>query len=230
MVLREKVAFVTGASSGIGAAVARALAREGVKLGLASRRGHDLGIEGAVAQACDVRDIAKLEAAVAATVKRFGGLDIVIANAGVGSSRPVLDTSLEEIEEMIDVNVEGFDLHRACVCSPFAAKRRRRHSDGCLRGGSARTSVGGRLRGVEVRASRLHTLAGSRVAEQGDSLLEYLSGGRRHRFWDGPGTENSRHAGAEIHDASRRRRGGCAVHADAPANVTHSGDRLPVDD
>src|SRR5260370_25397485 len=106
MVLREKVAFVTGASSGIGAAVARAVAKEGVKLGLGSRRGHDLGIEGAVAQACDVRDIAKLEAAVAATVKQFGGLDIVIANAGVGSYRPVLDTSSEEIEEMIDVNVK----------------------------------------------------------------------------------------------------------------------------
>jgi NADP-dependent 3-hydroxy acid dehydrogenase YdfG len=122
MVLREKVAFVTGASSGIGAAVARALAREGVKLGLASRRGHDLGIEGAVAQACDVRDIAKLEAVVATTVKQFGGLDIVIANAGVGSYRPVLDTSLEEIEEMIDVNVKGL-IYTVRACVPYLLQR-----------------------------------------------------------------------------------------------------------
>jgi short chain dehydrogenase len=201
-----------------------------VKLGLASRRGHDLGIEGAVAQACDVRDIAKLEAVVATTVKQFGGLDIVIANAGVGSYRPVLDTSLEEIEEMIDVNVKGL-IYTVRACVPYLLQRG---------GGDIVTvaSEAGR-RGLpseavyvasKIRASRLHTLSGSRVAEQGDSLLEYLSGGRCHRFWDGPWTENSRHAGAGIHDASRRRRRGCVVHTDASANVTHPGNRLPVDD
>jgi NADP-dependent 3-hydroxy acid dehydrogenase YdfG len=121
-VLQGKVAFVTGASSGIGAAVARALANAGVRLGLASRRGHDLGIEGAVAQACDVRDIAQLEAAVAATVKRFGGLDIVVANAGVGSYRPVLDTPLQEIEEMIDVNVKGL-IYTVRACVPHLLQR-----------------------------------------------------------------------------------------------------------
>jgi NADP-dependent 3-hydroxy acid dehydrogenase YdfG len=93
-----------------------------VKLGLASRRGHDLGIEGAVAQACDVRDIAKLEAVVATTVKQFGGLDIVIANGGVGSYRPVLDTSLEEIQEMIDVNVKGL-IYTVRACVPYLLQR-----------------------------------------------------------------------------------------------------------
>lgn len=117
-----KVAFITGASSGIGAAVAHALAKEGVKLGLASRRGHDLGIEGVVAQACDVRDGAQLEAAVAATVERFGGLDIVIANAGVGSYRPILDTPREEIEEMIDVNVKGL-IYTVRACLPHLLRR-----------------------------------------------------------------------------------------------------------
>ena len=120
--LRGKVAFITGASSGIGAAVAHALAKEEVKLGLASRRGHDLGIEGVVAQACDVRDVAQLKAAVAATVERFGGLDIVIANAGVGSYRPVLDTPHEEIEEMIDVNVKGL-IYTVRACIPYLLRR-----------------------------------------------------------------------------------------------------------
>jgi NADP-dependent 3-hydroxy acid dehydrogenase YdfG len=105
--LEGKVAFITGASSGIGAATARALAARGVGLGLASRHKSDLGLEGAAAFACDVRDPDQVKAAVDATVARFGRLDIVIANAGVGSYRPVVETSLEEIGEMVDINVKG---------------------------------------------------------------------------------------------------------------------------
>jgi NADP-dependent 3-hydroxy acid dehydrogenase YdfG len=105
--LEGKVAFVTGASSGIGAAVARALAEQGVKLGLASRHNNDLCLPDVVASACDVRDRAQVERAMAATVERFGRLDIVVANAGIGSYRPVAETSLEEIDEMIDINVKG---------------------------------------------------------------------------------------------------------------------------
>ena len=59
--LEGRVALVTGASRGIGAAVAHALDGAGVRLGLASRSGDDLGIAGAVAQPCDVRDAASLE-------------------------------------------------------------------------------------------------------------------------------------------------------------------------
>jgi NADP-dependent 3-hydroxy acid dehydrogenase YdfG len=105
--LDGKVALVTGASKGIGAAVARALHREGVKVGLASRSGDDLGLDGAVAQPCDVRDPAQLEAITEATVGRFGGLDILVANAGVGSYHPFLETPHEHVEEMIDVNLKG---------------------------------------------------------------------------------------------------------------------------
>jgi NADP-dependent 3-hydroxy acid dehydrogenase YdfG len=105
--LEGKVAFITGASSGIGAAVARALAGLGVKLGLASRTPSDLGLGGVIACACDVRNRAEIEAAMAATVERFGRLDIIVANAGVGSYRPVINTSLEEINEMVDINVKG---------------------------------------------------------------------------------------------------------------------------
>jgi 3-oxoacyl-[acyl-carrier protein] reductase len=105
--LQGKVAVVTGASRGIGAAVARALDKEGVRLGLASRRGADLGIEDTVASPCDVRDPVQVEALVAATVKRFGRLDIVVANAGVGAYAPFLELRPEDVEEMIDVNVKG---------------------------------------------------------------------------------------------------------------------------
>jgi 3-oxoacyl-[acyl-carrier protein] reductase len=105
--LTGRVAFITGASAGIGAAVARALSAEGVKLGLASRRGGDLGLPDALGLTCDVRDLGQVEAGVAATVERFGGLDIVVANAGVGSYHPFGEEPLEHVEEMIDVNLKG---------------------------------------------------------------------------------------------------------------------------
>jgi NADP-dependent 3-hydroxy acid dehydrogenase YdfG len=105
--LKGKVALVTGASRGIGAAAARALASEGVSLALASRSGDDLGLPDAVARPCDVRTPADLQALVAAAVERFGRLDIVVANAGVGAYGPFLDLPPVQLEEMIDVNVKG---------------------------------------------------------------------------------------------------------------------------
>jgi len=104
--LTGKVAVVTGASRGIGAAVARALDAQGVSLGLGSRSGDDLGLD-AVARPCDVRDPGQVEALVAATVGRFGGLDILVANAGVGAYGAFLDLRPEQVEEMIDVNLKG---------------------------------------------------------------------------------------------------------------------------
>jgi NAD(P)-dependent dehydrogenase (short-subunit alcohol dehydrogenase family) len=104
--LDGKVALVTGASRGIGAAVARSLAEHGVKLGLASRSGDDLGLD-AVAMPCDVREPDRLEALAAATADRHGGIDILVANAGVGAYGPFLDLSREHVDEMIDVNLKG---------------------------------------------------------------------------------------------------------------------------
>jgi NADP-dependent 3-hydroxy acid dehydrogenase YdfG len=105
--LEGRVALVTGASRGIGAAVARSLAAEGVHLALASRSGDDLGLDGAVARRCDVRQPDDLEALVAEAVERFGGIDILVANAGVGAYGPFLDLPADQLEEMIDVNVKG---------------------------------------------------------------------------------------------------------------------------
>lgn len=105
--LEGRVALVTGASRGIGAAIARALAAQGVQLGLASRSGDDLGIPGAVARPADVRDLAALEAIAKETAERFGRLDILVVNAGVGSYGAFLDLPLEELEEIVDVNVKG---------------------------------------------------------------------------------------------------------------------------
>ena len=107
MDLHGKTAVITGASRGIGAALARMLAERGVNLGLASRSGDDLGLAGVVAQPCDVRDLDALTSLCDATAERFGGIDIVVANAGVGSYGPFLELSREHLDEMLDVNLKG---------------------------------------------------------------------------------------------------------------------------
>jgi len=105
--LSGKAALVTGASRGIGAAVARALSAEGVSLALASRSGDDLGLPGAVAAPTDVRDPEALERLARAAFDRFGRLDILVANAGVGAYGPLLDLAQRHLDEMIDVNFRG---------------------------------------------------------------------------------------------------------------------------
>jgi NADP-dependent 3-hydroxy acid dehydrogenase YdfG len=107
MTLEGKAAFVTGASRGIGAAVSQALSAAGVSVGLASRSGDHLGLERSLGLVCNVADSGEVNAAVAATVERFGRLDILVANAGVGAYGPFLELSPEFLEEMIDVNLKG---------------------------------------------------------------------------------------------------------------------------
>lgn len=105
--MNGRVAFVTGASRGVGAAVARAFTERGARVALVSRSGTDLGLEGALGIACDVRDRGAVFAAAAATVETFGSLDTVVANAGVGMYGPFLELAPEHLEAMIDVNLKG---------------------------------------------------------------------------------------------------------------------------
>ena len=107
MSLDGKTAVITGASRGIGAALGRMLHARGVNLGLASRSGDDLSLERVVAQPCDVRDLGALERLCNATAEAFGGIDIVVPNAGVGAYGPFLELSRDHLDEMIDVNLKG---------------------------------------------------------------------------------------------------------------------------
>ena len=119
--LEGRVALVTGASRGIGAAVAHVLNARGVRLGLASRSGDDLGIEDAVAAPCDVRRPNDLESLARAIAERFGGIDILVANAGVGAYGPFLELPPDQLEEMIDVNVKG-TLYAVRATLPYLLK------------------------------------------------------------------------------------------------------------
>lgn len=117
-------ALITGASAGVGAATARAMHAAGARVALLSRRGDDLGLEGALGIECDVSDRAAVDRATAAAVDAFGGLDIVVANAGVAMYGPYLELKPEQIDEMIDVNLKG-TLYTATATLPHLLKSER---------------------------------------------------------------------------------------------------------
>lgn len=111
--LDGRVAIVTGASAGIGVAVAHRLAADGARVVLAARRTErleqlagELPTESLV-QACDVADEGQVEALAAAAIDRFGQVDVLVNNAGLGSFASVVDTEPEAWRRMLDVNLTG---------------------------------------------------------------------------------------------------------------------------
>ncbi|MBI1847586.1 MAG: SDR family oxidoreductase [Candidatus Rokubacteria bacterium] len=111
-----QVAFVTGASSGIGAALARALARQGADVALAARRTDRLaGVAAdvrragrrAVITACDVTRDGDVERAVAETLAALGRIDVVVANAGFGVVGPFESLDLDAYRRQFETNVFG---------------------------------------------------------------------------------------------------------------------------
>lgn len=137
MSLSGKVAFVAGASRGIGATVAKALAREGAAVAVAARSeeaGKLPGTIGSVAEtisssgghalaiACDVTKEDSVEAAVAATVAEFGGIDILVANAGVSWLGPIESTPLKRWQLCLDVNLTGVFLVTKAVIPHVRAR------------------------------------------------------------------------------------------------------------
>jgi NADP-dependent 3-hydroxy acid dehydrogenase YdfG len=117
----DRVAFITGASRGVGAAVGRAFHADGMKVALASRSGDDLGI--GLGLECDVRSPDSVAAAVDATVAEFGGIDVVVANAGVGAYGPFLEMDPDDVEAMIDINLKG-TLYTARFTLPHLIERK----------------------------------------------------------------------------------------------------------
>lgn len=125
-----KVALITGAANGVGEEVARRLHAKGAKLVLAdvdrerlARLAADLGESRVVTAVADVRELADMEAAVAAGVEKFGGIDIVLANAGIATYGSVLGVDPQAFRTLIDVNVVGV-FHTVRAALPSVIERR----------------------------------------------------------------------------------------------------------
>jgi len=114
--LDDRVAVVTGASSGLGVSIARALAEAGADVVLAARRAERLTESASLVEAAGRRaltvaaDVSRpedCEAVAQAALDRFGRLDILVNNAGVGTAVPAVRETPEQFREVIDVNLNG---------------------------------------------------------------------------------------------------------------------------
>jgi len=112
----EQRVLITGASRGLGAALARTVARRGHRVFLAARSPAELEqraaeiarLHGSAAvawQACDLRHGAQADALAAAATRTLGGVDVLINNAGIGAYRPFLENRVEELDEVLALNL-----------------------------------------------------------------------------------------------------------------------------
>jgi short-subunit dehydrogenase len=168
-------AFVTGASRGIGRALATTLAARGATLGLAARSTAEL--EQLAAQLpgdhhpleCDVADSASTERAIDAFVSQAGGLDLLIANAGVTHYGPFKDQSLEQAKHMSEVNWHG-TLHTVHFGLPHLLSSGKGHIVVVSSGAGLRSFPQAAVYGATKAAQRMfaealrHELAGTGVS------------------------------------------------------------------
>ena len=115
--LEGKIALITGGSRGIGAAIAKRLAADGANVAITYTKGADAaasvvkeierGGGKAIALQADATDADAVEAAVERTVATFGRLDILVNNAGTAIPKTFEETTLDELDRLIDINVRG---------------------------------------------------------------------------------------------------------------------------
>lgn len=112
--LADRVVFITGAARGIGAETARQVVAKGAKVALVGlepdlleQLADELGAANAAFFEADVTDLDAMQAAAEGTVERFGGIDVVLANAGIAASTPLMGGDVDIFDSIVSVNLGG---------------------------------------------------------------------------------------------------------------------------
>jgi 3-oxoacyl-[acyl-carrier protein] reductase len=193
--LAEKVAVVTGGSRGIGAAIAKRLAADGASVAITYSKGADAAasvvkeIERGGGKAIAIQADAADADAVGTPSKRpsrhFGRLDVLVNNAGTAIPKPFEETTLEEMDRVIDINVRG-----VFVATQAALKHMKSGGRiimiGSCRGRACRGTRPGALRGHKGSREDVHAGIGPRNREPGHHGQQRAAGSDRH------GTESRR--------------------------------------
>lgn len=239
--LKGKSALVTGGNGGIGLGIAKGLAQAGAKVAIAGRNEakNEAALKAlggdAIAVSGDVNDAAAVKRMVAETVKAFGGLDILVANAGINLRKPPQDYTLEEWHRIMDTNLTS-----VFACCQAAYPEMQKRGGGKIVTIGSMTSIFGFDVGPVYAASKgavvqLTKSLASAWAKDNIQVNSILPG-----FIDTELTQNLRRNFPEAHErvvarTPARRWGapadlaGTAVFLCSPASDFVTGTALPVD-
>ena len=172
---RASAALVTGGASGIGAAIAAGLAREGCDITIVDRAmGRGVAalqpqVEAAGRRLCaieaDVRDFGAAEQAVRTALEEFGRLDILVANAGITADAPSWKMTEDQWDAVLSVNLKGCFAYARAAAALFREQTPRADGLRRLHQRPARQVRAGQLRGVEGRRDRARQDAGPGAGE-----------------------------------------------------------------
>ena len=152
--LQGKVAIITGAGQGVGEAIARRLASEGCKVVIADMNAEEAtavaaSLPDALAFTVDVTKEEQVAAMVAATVEKYGKLDIMVPNAGILIAEPIEDADVNKWRKVIDVNLVG-----NMICCKYAAREFIKQKSGVIIAINSKSGKRGSFRNSAYAASK----------------------------------------------------------------------------
>ena len=205
----DRSALVTGAARGIGRAIAERLAADGLGVSVAdlpsSKDQVDAVVAGlggpevALGLAIDVTDTDSVETAVAAHVQHFGGLDVMVANAGIALTAPLLETTAEQWRLTMDVNVRGvFHCYQSAARQMIAQGRGGR----IIGAASVAAHRGGKWQGAYTASKfavrGLSQSVAQELAPHQITVNVYSPGVVHTPMWEGIDAEMTRRRGTEL--------------------------------